>query len=241
MRLGLLLVALSAWSQTVPPSLLQGLQWRSIGPAATGGRIADLAVSRAPGEPLKIYAATTTGGIFKSINEGISWTPIFDNAGAMMSIGAIAVAPSNPNDRLGRHRRGQQPPEFVMGRRRLQIGRWRRLLAEGRTRRHPAHRPHRDPSRPTPTSSTSPPSDISGDPTPSAASSRPPTAGRPGRRCCTATSTPARPISRSIPQHPDIVFAAMYQRQRKGWGFNGGGPGSGIYRTRDGGADLDRS
>ena len=38
------------------------------------------------------------------------------------------------------------------------------------------------------------------------------------------------------PQHPDTLFAATYQRQRKAWGFNGGGPGSGIYRTRDGGA-----
>ena len=38
------------------------------------------------------------------------------------------------------------------------------------------------------------------------------------------------------PRDPDIVFAALYQRQRKGWGFNGGGPGSGIFRTTDGGA-----
>ncbi len=38
------------------------------------------------------------------------------------------------------------------------------------------------------------------------------------------------------PRDPNIIYAAMYQRQRKGWGFNGGGPGSGIYRTTDGGA-----
>jgi hypothetical protein len=38
------------------------------------------------------------------------------------------------------------------------------------------------------------------------------------------------------PHDHNVVFAAMYQRQRKGWGFNGGGPGSGIYRTTDGGA-----
>src|SRR6185503_15104382 len=37
------------------------------------------------------------------------------------------------------------------------------------------------------------------------------------------------------PQNPDTLFAATYQRQRKAWGFNGGGPGSGIFRTRDGG------
>jgi photosystem II stability/assembly factor-like uncharacterized protein len=39
------------------------------------------------------------------------------------------------------------------------------------------------------------------------------------------------------PDNPETLFAATYQRQRKAWGFNGGGPGSGIYRTRDGGAN----
>src|SRR5262249_45643116 len=38
------------------------------------------------------------------------------------------------------------------------------------------------------------------------------------------------------PRDPQTLFAATYQRQRKAWGFNGGGRGSGIYRTRDGGA-----
>jgi photosystem II stability/assembly factor-like uncharacterized protein len=39
------------------------------------------------------------------------------------------------------------------------------------------------------------------------------------------------------PDHPNTLFAAMYQRQRRAWGYNGGGPGSGIYRTLDGGAN----
>src|SRR5262249_29126964 len=75
---------------------LSGFEWRSIGPAATGGRIADLAVVKTSGQADIIYVATTTGGVFKSVNAGISFTPIFDHAGAMMSTGAIAVAPSNP-------------------------------------------------------------------------------------------------------------------------------------------------
>src|SRR5215469_12998272 len=77
-------------------AMLGGLEWRSIGPAATGGRIADLAVVKAPGQADVIYVATTTGGVFKSVNAGISFAPIWDHAGAMMSTGAIAVAPSNP-------------------------------------------------------------------------------------------------------------------------------------------------
>src|SRR5580658_3014540 len=87
----------AAFAQTVVnPPILKGLEWRSIGPAATGGRIADLAVTKIPGQADQIFVATTTGGVFKSVNAGISFTPVFDQAGAMMSTGAIAVAPSNP-------------------------------------------------------------------------------------------------------------------------------------------------
>src|SRR5436853_2257675 len=78
-------------------SLLGSLRWRSIGPANTGGRVDDVAVARVGGQPDAIYVATASGGLFKSTNQGTSWTPIFDRTDAMMSIGAVAVAPSNPN------------------------------------------------------------------------------------------------------------------------------------------------
>ena len=42
------------------------------------------------------------------------------------------------------------------------------------------------------------------------------------------------------PKDPQTLYAAMYQRQRKAWGFNGGGPGSGIFRSRDGGSSWSR-
>ena len=84
-------------SPAVDPALLTPLQWRSIGPANTGGRVDDLAVARVPGLPDAIYVGTASGGIFKSTNQGTSWTPVFDRVDAMMSIGDLAVAPSNPN------------------------------------------------------------------------------------------------------------------------------------------------
>src|SRR5580698_3521030 len=90
------LTILSTANAQINSATFNGLEWRSIGPAATGGRIADLAVVKSPGQADTIYVATTTGGIFKSVNAGISFAPIFDHAGAMMSTGAIAVAPSNP-------------------------------------------------------------------------------------------------------------------------------------------------
>jgi len=92
--LSLALFVGTAFAQT--PSIA-GLEWRSIGPAATGGRIADVAISQTPGSPAVMYVATTSGGIFKSVNEGVSFTPVFDRAGGMMSMGAIAVSASNPS------------------------------------------------------------------------------------------------------------------------------------------------
>src|SRR3954462_4157546 len=78
-------------------SLLGSLHWRSIGPANTGGRIDDFAVARVPGQPDAIYVASASGGVFKSTNQGTSWTPVLDRVDAMMSIGGVAVAAANPN------------------------------------------------------------------------------------------------------------------------------------------------
>jgi len=70
------------------------LQWRSMGPAFFGGRVTDIAVSKA--EQYTIYCATATGGIWKTINNGTTWEPIFDDYGTG-SIGAIAIDEKDPN------------------------------------------------------------------------------------------------------------------------------------------------
>ena len=69
------------------------LEWRSIGPANMGGRTAD--VEGVPGNPNVVYAATASGGLFKTVNGGVTWKPIFERQPAL-SIGDIALAPSNP-------------------------------------------------------------------------------------------------------------------------------------------------
>ncbi|MFI5178574.1 MAG: WD40/YVTN/BNR-like repeat-containing protein, partial [Vicinamibacterales bacterium] len=84
-------------STTIDSSSLAGLTLRAIGPTSVGGRVDDFAVGRTPGQPDAIYVASASGGVFKSANGGVSWAPIFDRVDAMMSIGAIAVAKSNPN------------------------------------------------------------------------------------------------------------------------------------------------
>jgi len=77
----------------VNPALVGGMKWRQIGPFR-GGRV--LAVAGVPGDPNTYYFGAVAGGIFKSTNGGLSWTPTFDHED-ISSIGAIAVADSDHN------------------------------------------------------------------------------------------------------------------------------------------------
>jgi photosystem II stability/assembly factor-like uncharacterized protein len=81
------------WAQQFPSSLYSSLHWRLIGPFR-GGR--SNGVTGAPGQPNTFYFGAVGGGVWKSENSGRTWTPIFDSE-PMASIGAIAVAPSDPN------------------------------------------------------------------------------------------------------------------------------------------------
>jgi len=75
-------------------SLLSGLKFRNIGPAWASGRIADFAVNTA--NPKEYYAAVASGNVWKTTNNGTTWTPVFDNYGAY-SIGDVEMDPNNHN------------------------------------------------------------------------------------------------------------------------------------------------
>jgi len=72
--------------------LVQPLHWRSIGPFR-GGRV--LTVSGVPGDPTHFYFGAVNGGVWETRDAGRTWVPIFDSA-PVGSIGALAVAPSDP-------------------------------------------------------------------------------------------------------------------------------------------------
>jgi len=78
----------------IDPQLLAGLKARSIGPANMSGRIG--AVDAVISNPNIIYVGVATGGLWKSVDRGLTWTPIFDDK-PVSSIGAIAINQSNPN------------------------------------------------------------------------------------------------------------------------------------------------
>lgn len=72
---------------------LGGLKWRNIGPAYTSGRIADFAVN--PQNPAHYFVAVASGNIWRTVNSGTTFEPVFDNYGAY-SIGCLALDPNNP-------------------------------------------------------------------------------------------------------------------------------------------------
>ena len=73
---------------------LAGLSFRSVGPAITSGRIADIAVN--PNNHSEYYVAAAAGGVWKTNNAGITFNPIFDGEGSF-SIGCLAIDPTNTN------------------------------------------------------------------------------------------------------------------------------------------------
>ena len=76
-------------------SKFKDLKWQFLGPSNVSGRVTDVAVVAPKGRNYTIYAATASGGVWKTENEGISWAPVFENA-VSTAIGDIALDPSNP-------------------------------------------------------------------------------------------------------------------------------------------------
>ncbi len=98
MKTAFFLAAALAWiplgdGEGAAARLLDDFRWREIGPCNMGGRITDLAVVES--KPQVFYAAAATGGVWKTVNNGTTWTPIFESYGTA-SIGDVTLAPSNP-------------------------------------------------------------------------------------------------------------------------------------------------
>ncbi len=75
-------------------SIFNGMELRSIGPAYMSGRISDIEIDQ--NDPATWYVAVSSGGVWKTINNGTTWTPLFDKQ-SVYSIGDVTIDPSNPN------------------------------------------------------------------------------------------------------------------------------------------------
>ncbi|HUL74946.1 MAG TPA: hypothetical protein VLT86_17670 [Vicinamibacterales bacterium] len=231
---GLLVVPLGGQSSSFDLSLLSGLTLRAIGPTSVGGRVDDFAVGRVAGQPDAVYVASASGGVFKSVNGGVSWAPVFDRVDGMMSIGAIAVAKSNPNivwvgTGEANTRQSSSWGDGVY--KSVDAGKtWRHLGLED-TRS--INRIVIDPANP--------------DVVFVAAAGHlwGPNADRGVFKTTDGGATWKKTLfvdehtgANDIIMEPGnarVLYASTYQHERKSWGFNGGGPGSGIYKSTDAG------
>lgn len=78
----------------ITSSMLSGMKFRGVGPALTSGRIGDLAVN--PQNHAEYYVAVASGGVWKTTNDGTTFTPVFDTQGSY-SIGCVTLDPRNPH------------------------------------------------------------------------------------------------------------------------------------------------
>src|ERR1044071_3911207 len=93
------------------PKLFQEMRWRSIGPFRGGRTVAAVGI---PSQPHVFYIGVNNGGVWKTDDAGRIWTPIFDDQPSG-SIGAIAVAPSDPNVVYVGSGEGLQRPDLATG------------------------------------------------------------------------------------------------------------------------------
>lgn len=207
------------------------LTFREIGPALMGGRISDLAVVES--SPQVFYMGTGSGGLWKTENHGTSWIPLFDDQ-PNASIGDVTIHQPNPNlvwVGTGEPQNRQSSPYGNGVYKSTDGGRtWSHMGLEdtrhiGRIIIHPT-----DP-------------DIVWvaalghlwGPNEQRGVFRTTDGGETWDQVLYIDEHTGAVDLAIDPGDPKTLFAAMYQRQRTGWGFNGGGPGSGLYRTVDGG------
>ena len=100
-----------ARAQQVDPAFFAGLHWRMIGPFRGGRTVAAVGVT---GQAGLFYIGVNNGGVWKTADFGRTWTPIFDDQ-PTGSIGAIAVAPSDPNTIYAGSGEGLQRPDLSVG------------------------------------------------------------------------------------------------------------------------------
>jgi photosystem II stability/assembly factor-like uncharacterized protein len=104
-------LSLSAAAQAVNPNLYQNMRWRMIGPFRGGRTVGAAGI---PNQPNVFYVGVNNGGVWKTTDYGRTWTPIFDEQ-PTGSIGALAVAPSNPDIIYVGSGEGLQRPDLSTG------------------------------------------------------------------------------------------------------------------------------
>jgi photosystem II stability/assembly factor-like uncharacterized protein len=221
----------SIGSSSLDPALLKGYQWRSIGPAR-GGR--SIAVSGVKGRPREAYFGAVGGGLWKTTDGGENWTPVTDGKIGSSSVGAVAVSESNPDIvfiGMGESciRGNIMPGDGVYkstdaGKTWSQVG-FENSQAISKIRIHP----------------TNP--DVVfvasfgryGTPSDERGVFKSTDGGKTWRKVLFRDNkTGAADISIDR-RNPDVIYAALWEAYRVEYQMSSGGPGSGLFKSTDGG------
>src|SRR5829696_4615668 len=192
-----------------------GLKFRNIGPATMGGRIDDLAVLES--NPAVFYVGTATGGLWKTMNNGTTWEVLFDDLDDTVSIGDIAINPSDANTVwVGSGENNNR-----------QSGSWGNGLYKsidgGKTFKHMGLSTSKHIAR------------IIVDPIDHDVVYKTTDGGLTWTRVLFVDDDTGATELVMDPSNNKVIYAATYQRRRATWGFNGGGLGSAMWKSSDGG------
>jgi len=216
-----------------PQGPLGHLEYRLIGPAA-GGRVAR--VTGVVGDPMTYFAATASGGVWKSSNGGRDWTPVFDEE-STSSTGSVAVAPSDlnvvyvgsgeanirgnvsPGDGIYRSTDGGETWEHV----------WKQVGQIGTMVVHPRN----------PDVAFAAVLGHAFGPNPERGVYRTTDGGATWERVLFRDEDTGASDVTFDPSNPRILFAGLWRARRTPWGMTSGGPGGGLFRSKDGGDTWD--
>lgn len=209
-----------------------GLRLRSIGPATMSGRFVDMDVVES--NPYTMYVASATGGMFRTTDNGITWTPVFERE-AVHSIGDVAIYQPDPNiiwvgtgERANRQSVGWGDGVYKTtdgGKSWTNVG-LRSSMHIGRIVAHPSN------------------------PAIVYVAAQGSVWGPGGDRGLYRTMDGGKTWQRTLyvdedtgvtdvamdSLDPNVLYAASYQRRRSAYGFNGGGPGSALWKSTDAGS-----
>ena len=211
------------------PAEFKFVKYRSIGPAA-GGRVCRS--TGVAGDPLTYYAATAAGGVWKSSDAGLTWKPIFDEQ-PISSIGAIAVAPSDPNVVYVGSGEANIRGNVAAGNgiyKSTDAGKnwthvWKQEGQIGKIIVHPA----------SPDIAFAAVLGHAFGPNPERGIYRTTDGGKTWNKVLFKNADTGASAVSMDPNNPRILFAGLWQARRRPWEMSSGGPGSGLYMSRDGG------
>ena len=227
----LCLLSAAAAAQSIDPAALNSLEWRSIGPGAMGGRISG--IEGVAGNPRLLYAATGSGGLFQTVNGGVTWKAIFERP-ETISIGDIAIDPKNPDSVWVGTGEANVRNSVSFGSGMYYSGdggkTWEhrgldqtmtisRVLLDPRDPRRVLVAAVGHPFGPNPERGVF----LSAD------------AGHTWRKALYIDDRHGASDLELDPSNPDVLFAGMWQFDRKPWRYDSGGIGGGLFKSTDGG------